>query len=116
MNRIKEKVNLQNECKHKFISLFYQLSSFYNLIGFRNEALNYIYRWFTIIAKTENFRQLDFNSVNKILSSSELNICSELEIFNASDFWLSCESFDRSDLARKLFFKTQFPLLSEHVT
>ena len=116
MNRIKEKVNLQNECKHKFISLFYQLSSFYNLIGFRNEALNYIYRWFKLIAKTENFQQLDFNSVNKILSSSELNICSELEIFNASDFWLSCESFDRSEISTKMFFKTRFPLLSEHVT
>ena len=86
MNPIKEKVNLQNECKHKIISLFYQLSSFYNLKGFRNEALNYIYRWFTIIAKTENFQQLDFNSVNKILSSSELNISSELEIFNSSEF------------------------------
>ena len=78
VNRVKEKINLQNECKHKFISLFYQVSSFYNLIDFRNEALTYTYRWFTTIAKTENFRQLDFNSVNKILSSSEFNISSEL--------------------------------------
>ena len=85
-NCIKEKVNLQKECKHKFVSLFYQLSSYFNLISFRNEVLDYIYRWFTVIAKTENFRQLDFNNVNKILSSSELNISSELEVFNASDF------------------------------
>ena len=70
VNRIKEKISLQNECKHKFIILFYQLSSFYNFKGFINKALDYIYRWFTVIAKTENFRQLDFNSVMKILSSS----------------------------------------------
>ena len=116
MNLFKEKVNLQNECKHKFVSLFYQLSSFYNLKCLRNEALDYIYRWFTIIATTENFQQLDFNNVNKILSSSELNISSELEVFNASDFWLSCESFDRCKFAKELFLKTRFPLLSDHVT
>ena len=78
VNCIKETVNLQNECKHNFISLFYQLSSFYNFVGLRNEDLDYIYRWFTKIAKTKNFQQLDFNSVNKILSSSEFNISSEL--------------------------------------
>ena len=72
VNRIKEKINLQNECKQKFISLFYQLSGYFNLIGFRNKALDYIYRWFTVIAKTENFQQLDFNSVNKILSIKTL--------------------------------------------
>ena len=116
VNQVKEKINVNNISNHQFVCLFYQLSSFYNLSGFKNKSLDYIYRWFTIIAKTENFQQLDFKSVNKILSSSELNISSELEVFNASDFWLSCESFDRSKFAKKLFFKTRFPLLSDHVT
>ena len=116
MNRIKEIINHKNESKHNFISLFFQLSSIYNLVDFRNEALYYIHRWFTVIAKTENFQQLDFNSVIKILSSSELNISSELEVFNASNFWLSCENFDRHKFIKKLFLKTRFPLLSDHVT
>ena len=116
VKRITEKTNLQNECKHKLVILFYQLSSVYSLIGFRKEALNYINYWFTIVTKTENFQQLDFNSVNQIMSSTELNISSELEVFKASDFWLSCESFDRSKYATKLFLKTRFLLLSDYVT
>ena len=83
VNQVKEKFHVHNIAKHQFVCLFYQLSSFYNLSGFKNDALNYIYRWFTIIAKIENFQQLDFDSVSKILSSSELSISSELEVFNA---------------------------------
>ena len=116
VNRIKEKINIQNGCKHKFVTLFFQLSSFYNLKGFRNDALNYIYRWFTIIAKIENFQHLEFNNISRILSSCELNISSELEVFNASDFWLCYDSFDRSKFAKQLFLKTRFPLLSNHVS
>ena len=116
VNQVKEEINGYNIAKHQLVCLFYQLSSFYNLSGFKNKSLDYIYRWFTIIAKTKNFQQLDFNSVNKILSSSELNISSELEVFNASDFWLSCESFNRSKFTKELFLKTRFPLLSDHVT
>ena len=90
VNQVKEKINVHNVAKYHFVCLFYQLSSFYNLSDFKNDALNYIYRWFTIIAKIDNFQHLEFNNIIRILSSSELNISSELEVFKASDFWLSC--------------------------
>ena len=116
VNHIKEIVHVHNDSKYHFVCLFYQLTSFYNLSDFKNDALNYIYRWFTIIAKIDNFQYLELNNIIRILSSSELNISSELEVFNASDFWLSCESFNRSKFAKELFLKTRFPLLSDHVT
>ena len=116
VNQVKEKIHVHNVAKHQLVCLFYQLTSFYNLSGFKNEALDYIYRWFTTIAKTENFQRLEFNNISRILSSSELNISSELEVFNASNFWLSFVSFNRNKFAKELFLKTRFPLLSDHVT
>ena len=116
VNHIKEIIHVHNKSKYHFVCLFYQLTSFYNLSDFKNDALKYIYRWFTIIAKIDNFQYLELNNIIRILSSSELNISSELEVFNASDLWLSCESFDRSKFAQELFLKTRFPLLSDHVT
>ena len=116
VNQVKEKIHVHNIAKHQFVCLFYQFSSFYNLSGLRNDALIYINRWFTTIAKIENFQHLEFNNISRILSSSDLNISSELEVFKASDFWLSCESFNRSKFSKELFLKTRFPLLSDHVT
>ena len=122
------KLNLKNSFEYPFISLlenivntqnvatYLQVSSIFHLRDIRKKSLEYIYRWFTTVAKTENFQQLDLSNVNKILSSSELNISSELEVFNATDFWLNCRHFNRSKLVKKLFLKTRFPLLSDNVT
>ena len=81
-----------------------------------NVTSDYIHRWFTMVAKTKNFLKLDFDRVNKILSSSELCISSELEIYHAGDLWLSCEHSDRVNFAKSLFLKIRFPLLSDHAT
>ena len=86
VNDVKEKINCKAIDKHQFVIIFFQLSEFYKFKYIQSETLDYINRWFKVIAKTENFQQLDFNSVNKILSSSELNISSEHEVFNASNF------------------------------
>ena len=68
-----------------------------------------------MVAKTQNFVQLEFNLVNKILSSSELYVTSEAEVFHAADSWVSCKSFDRTEFAKDIFLKIRFPLLSKHV-
>ena len=115
VNHVKEKINCKAIDKHQFVIIFFQLSEFYNFKYIQNETLDYINRWFKKIAKTKNFQQLNFNNVKKILSSSKLKICSELEVFIASDFWLSCESFNRNKFAKDLLLKTRFPLLSDHV-
>ena len=47
--------------------------------------LRFIELHFVMIAETDNFLQLDFKLVNKILSSSCLSITSEVEVFQAAD-------------------------------
>ena len=51
--------------------------------------MSLIERCFPMIVDSDNFLELDFIFIKKILSSSELNINSELQVFNASDSWLS---------------------------
>ena len=41
-----------------------------------------------MVVETQNFLHLDLSNVAKILASSELNIHSEVEIFNAVITWL----------------------------
>ena len=49
-----------------------------------------------MIVKNENFLHLDFSIVAKILASSELNIHSEVEVYNAANTWLKYNSEERS--------------------
>ena len=106
---IKDKINVQNAATH------YQISSVYCIPGLLEETSDYIHRCFTMVAKTQSFLQLDFNRVNKILSSSELYVTSEVEVFHAADFWVSCKSLDRTKFAKDIFLKIRFSLLSNHV-
>ena len=105
---IKEKINVEN------VSTYHQLKSLFNMPTLMTVTSDYIQRCFTMVAKTENFLQLDFNHVDKILSSSELNVFSELEVFHAADFWLRCKDFDRTKFASQLFLKIRLPLLTDH--
>ena len=65
------------------------LSNIFNLSKSSKESMSLIERCFPIFADSDNFLELDFIFIKKILSSSELNINSELQVFNASDSWLS---------------------------
>ena len=58
------------------------------------------------------FLELNINNVRKIFSSSELNIDSELQVFNASDSWLSHDINERSKYTNDLLSMIRFPLLS----
>ena len=70
-----------------------------------------IYRHFAKVTETENFSQFDFVFLNKILSSSELSVSSELEIFQAANLWLDCG--DRRMFATDLLLKVRFSLLPD---
>ena len=55
-----------------------------------------------MIADTVNFLELDFIIIKKILSSSGLNIDSELQVFNAADSWLCHDITERRKYAKEL--------------
>ena len=49
-----------------------------------------------MIVDTKSFIELDIKTVSKILASSSLQIDSEVEVYNAANKWLNCNSEERS--------------------
>ena len=93
---------------------FYKLASFINILTFSKEIRCYVYRCFTMIAETKSFLTLDFCVIAKILSSSQINTISELQVFKAADNWLNYNFLERSKYAKELLYKVRLPLLSDH--
>ena len=92
---------------------YHSLAKHYSLATISEITLSFIKRCFPIVVKNDNFLHLDFSIVVKILDSSELNIHSEVEIFNAAITWLKHNSEERSKYAKQLLLKVRFTLLSE---
>ena len=108
VDQVTDKITLQN------VVSYYQFSSIFHLLNLVKMTADIIQRCFTSIAKTQNFLQLDFYFVNKILSSSQLCISSEVDVFLAANSWLSSDNFDRSKFVKNLILKTRFPLLCDN--
>ena len=83
LNYAKEKLNERN------VAFYYKLSCIFSLTSLSHAAFRLIQRCFTTVARTQNFHQLDFDHVIKILKSSQLHIASELEVFDAAENWIS---------------------------
>ena len=103
---IKNAVNVNNVVAVYYTSQLFKHSSLFKL------SLCYIERCFSIIADSKRFLDLDFKSVYKILSSSNLNIDSEFEVFNTANVWLSHKVTERIKYAKCLLFRIGLPLLS----
>ena len=106
-NNAKEQANTRN------VTLYYKLSHVFNLAELSHVTFRHIERCFTTVAKTQNFFQLDFDLVIKILKSSQLHVTSELEVFHAAEKWVSYESGKRRELALSLLQTVRLPLLSD---
>ena len=91
--------------------IFYAIAVIFNLADLAQFCMNYTERRFTVVAENDNFLQLDFSLVKKILQSSKLHITSELEVFNAANDWISIE--ERSKFAKDVLLTVRHPLLSE---
>ena len=100
------RLNFQN------FAAYFRVSNLFYFRGTAESVLRCIERFFTKFAETDDFMQLDFNDVLKILSSSELNVTSEQEVFFAADKWMSHDSLQRSRFAEKIFLKIRSHLLS----
>ena len=96
----------------------YNVLTLYSLAILNKQATNfmscliYIERCFPMVVETRNFLHLDFIIIAKILKSSNLNIHSEVEIFNAANSWLKYNSEERFKYAKQLLLKIRLPLLS----
>ena len=91
---------------------FYYISNVFKPSNCSTFSLRFVERCFPMVVESNEFLELDFKSVGKILSSSELNIDSELQVFNAADEWLCHNITGRSKYAKYLLLKIRISLLS----
>ena len=102
-------VNLEN------VATYYQLAEVFNLTNVARETSRLISSCFQAVSGSKNFLQLDFSSVIKILSSSELQVDSELEVMAAAHAWLTHNYDERIKFTEKLFTKIRISLLPDEV-
>ena len=67
-----------------------------------------------MVVETDNFLELDYSLLVKILKSCELLITSEVEVYKAADTWLNFDIENRRKFAKDLLLKVRLPLLSVH--
>ena len=74
---------IKNNIELKNILLHYTIAYIFNLSNLAKISMSYAERCFLMVVETNNFLELDFSLVKKILLSSKLHITSELEVFYA---------------------------------
>ena len=94
--------------------VYFYISNIFNLSNLCEDSLSAIERCFPMVVESNNFLELDFISIEKILSSGKLNIDSELQVFNAADSWLCHDITERTKYAKDLLSKVRLSLLSIH--
>ena len=106
------------------VATFYQIAKYFNLTKLSKLALCYTERCFTVVCETQNYLELDYTSVANILSSSNLQLDSELEALKAADDWVRYNYDERSKFAKYLLLKirlpnillkARLPLISEYI-
>ena len=96
----------------KNVSTYHQVATIFNMPSFSKATFRCIERFFASVAETENFPHLSFARVSQILSSSKLNVTSEMEVLRAADRWLSFGAAQRRAFSTDLLVKIRLPLLS----
>ena len=104
---VRKKLNIRN------VLALQQLTKLFKLSSLSGATSSYIERCYTMLATTDNFMELDFIHVLKILSSSRLSITSELEVFNAANTWVSHNLKERRKFAKNLLLTVRFPLFPD---
>ena len=92
----------------------YQFARTFNQQDFLTLAASYMQCWFTSVVDAPDFMHLEFTSLKKILSYSELNVTSEVEVFKAAITWISFSYTERNGYAKEMFLKIRLPLLNYH--
>ena len=98
--------------RNRNVATFYQIACIFNISELINFSLCYIERCFPIVYEKNNFQNLSFAVIAKVISSSELNIDSEIEVIIAINNWISYDFEERSKFASRLLSKVRLNLLS----
>ena len=109
-NKMKKTMKFKTDIKNCLVT--YCSSNIFKLSVLSKVSMSFIEIYFSMTADSDNFLELDCISIRKILSSSGLNIDSELQVFNAADSWLSHDITKRSIYAKNLLSKVRLSLLS----
>ena len=105
---------LESEINVENAALFYTFARVFNSPSLAKTTLRCLERHFTMSVETENFLELDLRLVAEILSSSELQVQSELDVFNAVRAWIDHRAEERNGCASDLLLKVRLHLLSEN--
>ena len=95
--------------------LFFELSKIFKLDLLVEYINNYILRKYLTKTDARMFRQLSYNDLQTLVSSSELHVDSELEIFYAAADWVEYNPSEREHLFEGLLKLVRLPLLSEEI-
>ena len=95
-------------------TLFHTLAHIFNLPGLTKTTSRYIERFFTMLVESGSLLELDFNLMTEILSSSDLHLSSEIEVFNAVRAWVNYNVEGRNEYRRDLLSKLRLHLLPEN--
>ena len=79
---IESKLNIKNT------AVIYSVSQLFNCSVMLKALLELVEQFFPMFFDFTSFLELDFKHILKIVSTSELNIDSEMEVFNAVVSWL----------------------------
>ena len=104
-----EKLNVQKA------AMYYQVLSMFKQHIIKRSILHYIERFFTQVCTSKSFFNLDIFYLLKVFASSELQITSELEVYNAACAWVDYNYEERYKFAVDILLKIRIPLLPEGV-
>ena len=95
-------------------TFWYQLASVNKSVKLVKLTKSYIERNFTSVSYTQQFFNQNFHCFSRIISSSGLNITSELEVFDGIHQWIRYNVEERKKHTKKLLSYLRFDFLSDH--
>ena len=111
-NKISE--HLKNKISLLTVCTYFSLANRFKITSLAKETFYYFERCFTMVVETKSFIQIDFEDLRKILCSCKLQVDTELEVFNAANTWVNCNTAQRRKFTKDLLSKVRLPLLSKY--
>ena len=100
-----KRISLKNVC------FYFYFSEVLKLKKLNKASTRYIHKHFQQVAETEEFLELEYKYLTKILRSSKLNVTSELSVLNTVNSWVSHNKKSRSTFFIKLLSYVRLHLL-----
>ena len=103
------KLNLKNYL------FYYKVCKLYHLKNLTNYCCNYLLQQYILNENKTSFYKLQFEDVCLIFSCSELQVSSELELFNAAVDWINYKPKERTKHMNTFLNLIRLPLLSNRI-